>query len=270
LLLEKGADVNKKERSGKTALLIAAENGHKQIVELLLGKGADAYKRCEYRDDLILAAEHGHKDIVELLLAKGAPVYKNDKFGNAALTLAAKNGHKEIVKLLLERGAPVNEGKTPALPSAAERGYKEIVELLLAKGADVNKMWEENGEFYTALILAAGRGYKEIVELLLAKGADVNAVIYYNHYYRHGFDPILGKEDGDSALIVAVKHGHKEIVELLLAKGAWVEYRLAPVSGTSFFKSALQAAAGNIEIVGLLKKYDLDCGKPRRGLGPPF
>ena len=40
-LLEKGADIAGKDRSGQTALSWAAMKGHEAVVELLLEKGAD-------------------------------------------------------------------------------------------------------------------------------------------------------------------------------------------------------------------------------------
>jgi ankyrin repeat protein len=40
LLIEKGADVNAKDNLGKTALMLASENGHKEIVGLLKSYGA--------------------------------------------------------------------------------------------------------------------------------------------------------------------------------------------------------------------------------------
>jgi ankyrin repeat protein len=41
LLLEKGADVNAKNKYGRTALIYATERGYTEIVQLLLEKGAD-------------------------------------------------------------------------------------------------------------------------------------------------------------------------------------------------------------------------------------
>ena len=40
-LLNKGAYVNAKNNSGETALIKASEKGHKDLVNLLLAKGAD-------------------------------------------------------------------------------------------------------------------------------------------------------------------------------------------------------------------------------------
>ena len=41
LLLRKGADINRKDKDGKTALMIATVNGHYDLVEALLENKAD-------------------------------------------------------------------------------------------------------------------------------------------------------------------------------------------------------------------------------------
>jgi len=45
LLIDKGADVNAKDITGETALMVAAERGHTEIVKLLIGRGADVNAR---------------------------------------------------------------------------------------------------------------------------------------------------------------------------------------------------------------------------------
>ncbi|CAE7789338.1 Kidins220, partial [Symbiodinium sp. KB8] len=85
---------------------------------------------------LMLAALNGHADIVKELLAKGANKDIRNTFGRSlgwlcttALMYAARNGHADIVKELLAKGET-------ALMLAALNGYPDIVKELLAKGAD--------------------------------------------------------------------------------------------------------------------------------------
>jgi ankyrin repeat protein len=47
----------------------------------------------------------GHKDVVELLIAKGADMNAKDNKQQSALSLAKEQGHEEIVELLLKHGA---------------------------------------------------------------------------------------------------------------------------------------------------------------------
>jgi ankyrin repeat protein len=98
-----------------------------------------------------LAARQKDKEIVELLLGAGADVNEGTFMPNAggdatALTNAVWAGDKEIVKLLLDRGAnpDVTGGKfyPRILDYAREHSAREIVDLLEkagAKGSDRGK-----------------------------------------------------------------------------------------------------------------------------------
>ena len=47
VLLRHGADINQRDRDGKTALMIAVVNGHQPLVELLLKNNADLSAKTE-------------------------------------------------------------------------------------------------------------------------------------------------------------------------------------------------------------------------------
>ncbi len=87
---------------------------------------------------LILASERGHTEVVKFLINSGATVDSKDNSGVTALMIASINGHTEIVKLLIELEADVNarsdDGDT-ALRLASEKKHTEIVEILKAAGA---------------------------------------------------------------------------------------------------------------------------------------
>ena len=173
--------------------------GHKEIIDLLISKGADVSGMTA----LHYAASGGHEEIVELLLAKGADVDAKDNNGKTPLDMAngatadllrTHGGHRGLihvavrdgdlagVQALLDSGADVSSklfiansslGKDTLLHIAARYGHEEIVELLISEGADVNAK-DENS--WTPLHFAARHGHKEIVELLISEGADVNAM----------------------------------------------------------------------------------------------
>ena len=109
-LLENGANINDKEvrdTIDQTPLIVAADGGCKDIVEMLLEAGAN----IEHRNDqgetaLIAAAQNGHKEIVQMLLDAGANVNQENADGETALDLAIKLRHKkDLVDLLLEHSA---------------------------------------------------------------------------------------------------------------------------------------------------------------------
>ena len=106
--LEEGAYVNAKDKNGDTALIWASENGHTDVVELLLkvpNIEVNATDRFGWTA-LIKASKNGHKEIVEALLnMSGIKVNIKDKKRKTALVWANKSGHKEVVKLLKEHGA---------------------------------------------------------------------------------------------------------------------------------------------------------------------
>lgn len=93
-LLNKGADVNARDGLYNTALIIASQNGHTDIVKALLDKGADVnLKAINQVTALIYASSKGYGSIVRALLDKGADVNaKTIKEGATSLIWASYNG----------------------------------------------------------------------------------------------------------------------------------------------------------------------------------
>jgi ankyrin repeat protein len=101
-LVEKGADLNATSGRGSTALMAAAKSGHRELVELLVSKGAALDERNLDHNitALIWAANGGHRQIVEFLLSKGADKTIQTFNGYTAASIAAENGHQDIARLL--------------------------------------------------------------------------------------------------------------------------------------------------------------------------
>ena len=122
----------------KSQLLSAIERSDTALAIELINKGEDVNEKSSMGTLLHIAVRQNLKEIVELLIAKGADVNaKAFQIGDDAekgggftpLHDAARGGFEEIAKLLIESGAEVNakvQGETP-LHVAAFIGEKEVV-----------------------------------------------------------------------------------------------------------------------------------------------
>jgi ankyrin repeat protein len=104
LLKENPKLVFSKDNEGRTPLFVAADNGCKDIVELLLANKAEVNARDNLGyTPLHLAACWG-KDVVELLLANGADVNAKTKYLLTPLEVAVLADNQNVVKLLRAHG----------------------------------------------------------------------------------------------------------------------------------------------------------------------
>ena len=119
---------------------------------------------------LICAVENGHADVLKILLSAGASVEIKDGYGRMALNRAAENGHAEVVKLLVDAGASLNANHG--------MGRMALVWAIWTEGADAVRMFLDAGvgvDVYgcTHLSRAAAAGKIEVVKILLHAGASV-------------------------------------------------------------------------------------------------
>lgn len=130
------AAINHKEkRHNWTALILSAWGDRKEMAVFLLKNGADIEAKDKFgRTALVYAATSGLTGMVDLLLNNGAAVDAIDENGETALMLAAAVGHKEMVEFLLEKGADLNkknnDGKTILTILSQLSKKSEITKLL--------------------------------------------------------------------------------------------------------------------------------------------
>jgi hypothetical protein len=96
--------VNSQADMGDTPLVWASEMGNAVVVEWLLKMGADPNK-CEYDgwSALHWAARNGHVDVAKLLLSNGAHIDQQDGTGHVPLDWALDRGHWDVVDVLQHR-----------------------------------------------------------------------------------------------------------------------------------------------------------------------
>ena len=133
--------LSKHDEFGMTALMWAAERGCEAVLRLLVEKGADLNAKERDGKTALMKAAERHETTVRLLLEKGADMNAIDKGGSTVLMIAAKYEREAVARLLLEKGADMNtinrRGRT-ALMIAASNGGEAVVRLLSEKGADIN------------------------------------------------------------------------------------------------------------------------------------
>lgn len=108
LLVEAGADINRKHKeSGKTALIYAASNGHLDVLRYLLGLPGILVnaKDKEGKTALIYAVFNARKEAIGILLDNNANPNARTNVDESALSFALKGGRPEIVTILREAGA---------------------------------------------------------------------------------------------------------------------------------------------------------------------
>lgn len=179
ILLGAGADPNAVSVEGKIgALYAAAMRGHKDIVECLLDRDAEVNAECEeWGTPLYGAASENETEIMQYLIERGAKVNIVGGWHKRILNQAAYNGNIEGVRMLLEQGAEIDPDDQyaygSALGASARRGHADVVKLLLSRGWSPNKHMTTYGSFLTA---AATYGHLEVVEALVQKEARITVL----------------------------------------------------------------------------------------------
>ena len=214
----------------KWVFRFACENGHKDIVKLMLGLPGSKHIGLNFfpaqKTPFIIAYEKGHQDVVKILLNHPR---SQDIDLVWVFRFACHNGHTDIVKLMLDLPASkdiglnfssfesfVGYGTTPAGVSpnrtpfmmACEKGHKDVVKILLdhprSQAIDLNFVDFKR----TPFMMACEKGHKDVVEILLdhprSQSIDLNFV-----------DSTFKNQQWNSFML-ACYFGKKDVVKLLL------------------------------------------------------
>ena len=247
------------EHTGRTALFSAVMNGHENVVRKLLASGAEL--NTNGTTAIHIAAEYGHQDIMLILLKAASETRSfysptetidlesdprksdiallrfHDTEGDIPLHKAVRNGHSAAVETILEHqptivnmrmnGEVISQEQRhtglAAVHLAAIGGHLSVLKILTNSEADVNT--RVGGSSWTALHFVAAEGHQAVVEWLLENGADPHA---------HTNEDAI-------ALELACKRGHEGIVRALLKKYTEKRrFRLEQLMMVNLIESAAQ------------------------------
>ncbi|KAI1429531.1 ankyrin repeat-containing domain protein [Xylaria sp. FL1777] len=172
-LLELGAETERRDSAGDTALLSAVKNRDVSMLRVLLqhhSNHADVNAGGQYPTALYRAAEYGKLGLCKELVELGADVDALGGKYDTALGAAAINGNKDIVELLLDRGANPNLRAgtfANALSAAIYSKTDGIVQSLLTKKVNINA---KDPQGRSAFHVAAQRGFWAAFQILEAEG----------------------------------------------------------------------------------------------------
>ena len=192
LLVESRANPNAKDARGIPALLMAAQENHLPVVQLLIDHGCDVNATCSASMHCMTALYQALSKgvattgVVMALLDAGADPHKplpTPRCDNCSY-MAAETGNVAVMRRLLHHNKIDPDGPRAArkvdiatpLFAAAQGAFDEVINLLLDEGASINLGIGMGGTRLSPLGIAAEHGHASSVALLLKRGADPNFV----------------------------------------------------------------------------------------------
>ncbi|KDP35568.1 hypothetical protein JCGZ_09006 [Jatropha curcas] len=242
--------LSKQNQSGETALYVAAECGHADLVKEMMkyyDTGSASIKARNGCDAFHIAAKQGELEtLVVLMEANPDLAMTYDSSNTTALHSAASQGHVEVVNFLLEKGSSnlVSIAKSnykTALHSAARNGHLEILKALVNKEPGIATRIDKKGQ--TALHMAVkGQKVELVDELIMSDPALINMV----------------DSKGNTALHIAARKGRAQIVSKLLDHKGLDKIAINK-SGETAFDSAEKT--GHSEILSILEQHSVQSAK---------
>ncbi|CAO3587637.1 unnamed protein product [Absidia cylindrospora] len=151
--------------NGYTTLMLAAQYGHINLVNLLLEMGHEEEVISMDHEGitvLMLAIMYNHEEIFYAYVSRYPEcIHAISKDGVSALLVAAQKGNASLVSSLLSIAADIdhvdNDGNS-AFHYASAWGHPTVMELLMSEGCNVEL---ENNDHFTAADFAYSFGIKE-------------------------------------------------------------------------------------------------------------
>ena len=224
-------------------VMAAAERGDAEAVRAWLDGGGQASATFElgYENELsllMIAADNGCEEVVDLLLQSGAEVDQEDSDGRTALQMAKRNGHAECVRVLEEHLAEAAvaevaepEAATAAGASGAAAGAAELVVAAEAtKAAEVTEAAAATEAVAAGELTAAAEAVKAAATAAAADAAAAAAEV-----------AVAVAEEAAVAPTAAAAAAAKEVVQL----GATAQRQAEQEGGWVLTAEGVRTSAGD-------------------------
>lgn len=135
--------VDKQDKTGKTPLFHACENGMLEISELLLNRGANPSIKSDDESFMFEKAVRGRRfDIVKLLLENGVDVNTKDEYMNTTAIYVCEANDVDALLNLIDLKADLtieNKWKENCLFVSCKNGNREVAEICFNLGVPYEK-----------------------------------------------------------------------------------------------------------------------------------
>jgi len=234
VLIELGADIDKKDCQGISALAVSVFENNIEMTKILLDNNANVNISVMDGWTPLMLASANTEDIemTKLLIENGANIDELDDDGNCALMYCFSEENKSFANLLIKNGANIDiadkNGNTP-LMKAVQRGNIDFVKFIIEKGANVNTSDKEG---FTPLM------YVSINKIKLTEkiNNEKNKNVAEKNYLLKIFDPMYKNQ--------------LDIAEILIKNGADINAK----ANDGITAYAIANATKNRKVVELLRK----------------
>jgi ankyrin repeat protein len=211
----------------------------------LIRAGANVFHKSKVGRPLLhIAAQQGQRAILELMLAAGVAVNTLDELGQTAAYWACENDHLECIEFLIAQGLDPKDGETGLMEKAIKEGHIRIVESLWKHGVPITQ--SSLSSLHGAEDVDPSR--TEMLHFLLrclpprqasqedAEEVDSNIMLSLENYLSFGFINLaaasleagcrIGRLDNESCarlLFVSAQHGFSSAARNLLSAASSLE-----------------------------------------------
>lgn len=259
-------DINIRDNGGNYLIQFAILNNQKQIVSLLINKGAKLdILDTDERGILYIPIKYSYNDILELLLhfnntSIGISLTElQDRLGYTPFHYAIMFKNEYALDKLLSMNLNINKQNKAGytgLHLCVLSKVANFIEKILQKNPNLNLL-SKDGE--TVLHLACSFELYKVSELLLNKGADPNITDFGNELtvlayvislnrldfvkllISHSADPNIQDQYGSTALHHCVYEDRYEILDFILNNSKKVNYNIVNIDGKSILHLILES-----------------------------